>query len=119
MDTSIIILIIYALIGFYFIFEKELNPKKKKEEIIKINRALLNKYDEEGYYRERLDRSKIEWTIFSKDFEISESVIYLGEDGVGGDYYYGEEYISNSEMVKNKDDLNSHFWKKIDVLNFE
>jgi hypothetical protein len=86
-----------------------------KERKLFKNRKLLNNYDKMGYHRERLDASKLIWSIFSKDFEKDDEIYWLGHDNVYG-FLHGEKLIADAEAVKKKKVLD--FWKKIDELFF-
>jgi len=90
--------------------------KYRKEKKINKNRNILNNYDRQGYYRERVDISKMIWNIFSKDFKIGDEITWLGHDNVFG-LLYGEKIIADKDAVNKKEKLS--FWKEIDILNFE
>lgn len=87
----------------------------KKRRIAK-NEALLKRYDELGFHRERLDIHKAVWTIFTKDFEEGDEIYWLGHDLVYG-LMYGQTLIADKEAVELKNNVS--FWKKIDELNFD
>ena len=78
-------------------------------------RDLLNSYDRKGYHRERLDLSKMVWSIFSKDFKEGDTVYWLGHDGVYG-LLHGQEIEATDQELARPD---LPFYKKIDELNFE
>lgn len=88
---------------------------KREREIIE-NRQFLNAYDKRGYHRERLDDSKIIWTIFKKGFREGDEIYWLGHDNVFG-LLHGQTLIADKEAVEKQCDLS--FWQKIDELNFE
>ena len=88
---------------------------KREREILK-NRYFLNQYDRQKYHRERLDTSKLIWSIFSKDFKEGDEIYWLGHDNVFG-LLHGQTLVADKEAVEKKNDLN--FWKRIDELNFE
>jgi hypothetical protein len=88
---------------------------KREREIIE-NRNLLFLYDKTGHHRERLDPSKLIWTIFKKSFREGDEIYWLGHDNVFG-LLHGQTLIADKEAVEKQWDLS--FWKKIDELNFE
>jgi hypothetical protein len=70
-------------------------------------------YEAQGYLVERLDDSKLVWSVFTKDFKEGDTVYHLGHDGVFG-CMYGWTYIADKEMVDKKDNL--WFYKKITTI---
>lgn len=86
--------------------------KKKVQKL----RDLLNSYDRRGYHRERLDLSKMVWSIFTKDFKEGDEIYWLGHDGVYG-LLHGQKIVATEEDVRRKDQ--SGFWKLLDELDFE
>ena len=87
--------------------------KKKK---VKKLRYLLDSYEKQGYHTERIDITKLCWSIFSKDFKVGDKITWLGHDNVFG-LMHGEKFTADQEAVDKKEDFS--FWLKIDELNFQ
>jgi len=74
----------------------------------------LQYYENLGYNVTRLDDSKLEWSVFTKDFKLNDIVYWLGHDGVYG-CMFGWTYTADEEMIEKKENLD--FWKRIETFN--
>jgi hypothetical protein len=56
----------------------------------------------EVLYRQRDDLGSFYGSLYSKDYQVGDTLTWLGHDGVFG-YLYGEEFICTEEHYKYKD----------------